>query len=150
MRADRLLKLADYLDNKVPSSRWDYENYGYPLNCGTVGCAVGHCVDAFPDQWSWIHISEWSPRLIENSSRLTGQDVRKFFEIDEYDYGFLFEPYNRQNPLSPKATQKVVAAHIRKYVADKQVESCPMCNGKGKVQITEEVSHESRQTVKVS
>lgn len=65
--AERLLKLADFLDNVVPKERWDFSTVfnsnSQPLGaiidkarnpdafeCGSVGCALGWTPKCFPNE----------------------------------------------------------------------------------------------------
>ena len=68
MNVDKVLKLADFLDN-LPEKYWDFgkimacdelyfeetvsHNFQEEPNCGAVGCAVGWAPAAFPDELMW-------------------------------------------------------------------------------------------------
>ena len=41
MRADRLLKLADFLETSVTDEQFDLSDYWKLNTCGSVGCALG-------------------------------------------------------------------------------------------------------------
>jgi hypothetical protein len=52
MRADRLLKLADFLENKVTDRQFDLNDFWKNSPCGSVGCALGWggvCFKGDPD-----------------------------------------------------------------------------------------------------
>lgn len=136
MNAKRLLKLADFLDT-LPRQKFDYSVFtrqgGKPMrealkagktDCGTAGCAVGWMPVVFPRAVCWLDKPTWKSDLtvaLRSDHDITHMEVaEQYFGLDEREALCLFDPFN--NDLSPEATPKQVARHIRKFVARKQRE----------------------------
>lgn len=160
MRADRLLHLAWYLENKVNDVGFDFSTYWRSGSCGTVGCAIGYCPQAFPGHWEYRTYSSpvirnygfLKPHLIteeETEETLTHTEI--FFDIPNEDTHYLFDPYSHHSnfvkgkcPLGPYSTRQEVAKNIRDFVKknsptlDHNLATCPMCDGKGKVEVKKE------------
>lgn len=73
MRADRLLKLADFIENVVPTERWNFQQFfrspveineeiikaasdPNAFNCGSVGCALGWAPKCFPEDLKYMEV----------------------------------------------------------------------------------------------
>lgn len=130
MRADRLLKLADFLET-VP--RRSFKMTGWierdaskpegnkPGQCGFSGCAVGWAVHA--QLFAGLGFSGGMPVY---NGRTNWNAVVELFEFEkspDSEFGsddayhlFYDEAYTSGNPIP-----KTVAKRIRKFVKDKQV-----------------------------
>lgn len=112
MRADRLLKLADYLET-VPRDRFDMTDWSnMKTGCGFSGCAIG-----------WAHHGKLFPGLAIRKKASDSFSVLHYrgethldaaallFKIDSDSADDLFGP-------AQIATPKQVAKRIRKFVRD--------------------------------
>ena len=135
MRADRLLRLAEHLENGRPGGhrRFDFalahEGTATEKHCGSVGCALGDCLAIWPED---SRVREWFVGGVpirqvrsERAYYATAYPhcvtrAANFFEISKDDAGGLFLPeaarWWRPGRLSDRATAKRVAASIRAYV----------------------------------
>lgn len=123
MNAERLLKLADHLENgKLGHDRFDFGIYNYQENCGSSGCALGECPTLFPEDWMFV--SGVYPQLISLTRRKASprRDAKIYFDISEGAAGHLFYP-DEQNTkkyggadLEFFATKEQVASNIREFV----------------------------------
>jgi hypothetical protein len=134
---ERLLKLAQHLRHGVlghAQFHFMYINadaYGIELTengCGTMGCAMGECPTAFPEEWHWV---DGVPRLVNctDPPRMgcyRWMDVRKhaceFFEIATLQAEHLFLPRSQRIDLyggqwlRKDATKEQVADNIEAFV----------------------------------
>lgn len=144
-RPDRLLKLAEFLEERVPTRAFDYgvvvhfgehtdpmkviENEG---KCGTQACAMGWMPAVFPRTFKWSTgygtIAPGAEGQVQN--RINGQvdwyAMTDFFGISMDEAHFLFMPEwwgsitladkRYSNDLPSKARAKTVARHIRRFV----------------------------------
>jgi hypothetical protein len=134
MNKERLLKLADFLD-ELDDSKFNFshviEKYDTENNCGTVCCAMGWVPVVFPDIVKWCGGDDvYNPNNVEliNVSGFSNYvDVAKLlFDIPREDASSLFTPklqdkiigkYECDLPIvDHDATPDEVANLIRKYV----------------------------------
>lgn len=141
MHADRLLKLADFLDT-LPPERFNYSHWvgnawgGKPdLSCGTTACALGWAT-AIPEfQAMGLCLQrdgygEVCVTLGEDVSDCEGAEhsflaAKKLFGITFRQAEFLFRPDEELGGCdwtAPGVNAKAqdVATHIRRFVAAKQ------------------------------
>lgn len=118
MRADRLLKLADFLDT-VDEEKFDYGVWGrindmgnfepqagtsisteelLKANCNTSACALGWCPTVWPEEWTNAVTHNWDntryelePMLKSSGARLE-EGAREFFEISQNIIDTIFYP----------------------------------------------------------
>lgn len=127
MRADRLLKLADFLD-ALPEEKFDFATIakegGKPmlealaaghLKCGTVGCAIGWMPAIWPDELHWTEAYKGSLDVTDGKANFNFTAAAEFFEIRPEQADYLFMP--GYSDLDEFATPADVAAHIRRFVA---------------------------------
>jgi hypothetical protein len=130
IHAERLLKLADHLENgKMGHKEFDFAKYNRgPLDdngCGTAGCAMGECPFVFPDDFTFAlpHGDvTLKTHLFSSSTLLSGMI---FFDIRNDEYSYLFNPRGKHdvlgnNNLTQLSTKEEVAQNIRDFVAYKQ------------------------------
>lgn len=148
MHAERLLRLADFLDT-LPSYRFKFDQWvgfdwkGAPdLSCGTTACALGWAT-TIPEfrELGLILVRENNgdsyPALKDSQSLRLMQEgygsewqciataAEHIFGITAADTRRLFMPVyetreGRVGRLGPEASPKQVAEHIRKFVREKQ------------------------------
>jgi len=126
MNKDRLLKLAAHIiSDKVGHKEFNFNHYNTGFvdaifnTCGTSGCAIGECPIAFPDEWLF---SIGGMPILSSGHYGTEFSARKFFDLSEGDYEFLFLPntygvtykFNKFG-LPPTATAKMVSDRIIEY-----------------------------------
>lgn len=128
--ANRLLKLADYLDTKVPAKAFNMETWldrapedqdvKNPLphalkepNCGTTACALGWAVNVFPRTLTFTRWDDVVFRDEEESEEVYSRDtIRRFFGIeDDEAIDRLF--------YGDQCTPKQKARQIRKFVKER-------------------------------
>ncbi len=130
----RLLKLAKHLENgKLGHEKFDFREYNMsrnnipvPNKCGYMGCAIGECPIAFPNEWKF---GNYGPILIsKNDLELnTFNNSLIFFNIINKEFIHLFIPshenLNNQyidlyggKVLFGDATKEEVASNIREFV----------------------------------
>lgn len=128
----RLLHLANKLD-RLPAQRFYYGKWvgdgwqGRPdLSCGTTGCALGWA--ATVRSWglrlrrygsgAYVGLKgrEYSPIYSPNTTSLNSAEVA--FGITHDEAYRLFIPGLDADALGPDATAGMVAAHIRRFVAE--------------------------------
>lgn len=147
MYTKRMLKLADFLD-ELPRQKFDFrviftQGTKPPLEalragahrCGTVGCAIGWMPAVFPRDVKW---SSWADRDVAQGVclRSAAQEIdfeaaAVFFGLDIKESEYLFSPNGSmmksdeiiEHRIGGAATPKQVAAHIRRFVAQKQAEA---------------------------
>ncbi len=140
MHADRLLKLAEVLDN-VPVEKFDFGSWGkfnskgnFDLSCGSTACAIGWAstIPEFQELGlkicyannsgvrvpAYFRTALWRPLF---QGRVDFDAVAELFDISPGDAWILFAPasdnYESEDGfLSEDATPQQVAAHIRAYV----------------------------------
>lgn len=128
MNKERLLKLADHLENgELAHKVFDYSTYNstpgeyLDINvCGTAGCAIGELPAVWPGVFVWYGSTILK---IGNHYSSTGGSARSWFDLNNHEYEFLFIPSELQsmesmaiNPLGKTATKEQVAQHIRRFV----------------------------------
>lgn len=140
IHADRLLKLADFLDTKVREENFNMQTYVSSLeftthtengraalkrvlgkqlpHCGTIACALGYCPIVFPDEWDYSPFGQ--VRLINRVP--DGNCAEHFFDLEPEDddeedseWGYLFAMVHNR-------TAKEEAQVIRGFVARKLAE----------------------------
>ena len=128
MNKQRMLKLADFLDN-LPTKKFDFSIfrdrddtavYTPPEKCGAVGCAIGWMPTVFPRVCkSWMGSKMKNGYTVKPG--LWFDDAAKVLDIDYNDCDNLFSPGGcvpglRPTALSENTTPKKVAARIRQFV----------------------------------
>ena len=137
MEKDRLLKLAEHLENGRPGGHVEFYFGDWhrplppderatpqePTHCGTLGCAVGECPVLWPEEWAFI---DGYPRLrsVLGISSVIGS-AASFFGINIEDTVCLFTPGEYRwwwepitaSVLRSTASAEDVAESIRMYVA---------------------------------
>lgn len=109
MNKERLLKLADHLDNGVlKHDKFNFKlltTLGRTDNvCGTQGCALGECPVAFPDEWEYRFMIDQgiagailpiTKDFNSTSSKTPSFEAAEtFFDITESESNVLFVPSN--------------------------------------------------------
>lgn len=90
MRADRLLKLADFLENEVSDKQFNLNNYWNYNGCGAVGCALGWggiCFKDDPDVE--LTVSNRPTIQTEHQEYFIENDL-EFFGLNVDEAGYLF------------------------------------------------------------
>lgn len=122
----RLLKLAEFLETKVPRKHFDIQTLSTTGNvaelrsaltgggshyCGTAACGLGWCPVLFPRAWK-MNVSEQP--VLRDSAHYDEPflDADRFFQIEPEESAFLFAGYHTDN-----TTPKRLAAKIRRFVA---------------------------------
>jgi hypothetical protein len=131
MHKERLLKLADYLDQLSTLERWDFQEFARSEPaCGTVGCAIGQFPFIWPEEFTLKPDTLYTFRVCRPSDVVEYRPLANFtgtlgwhrelaaewFQINNCTVEGLFmsagfydkEPYN--------VTPADVAAMIRCYV----------------------------------
>jgi len=119
MNADKLLKLADGLENYVKDEWWNFSSFwqpGFPEQvCGTAACAIG---------WAPALMDDPRLKFFNNTIHLDGKPIvpydvgRKYFDIPQRHSERLFEyAFDYQKVYLRDVTRHEVAAKIREYVA---------------------------------
>ncbi len=126
MNAERLLKLADHLENgKLGHEVFDFGQYNAgDMNkngCGTNGCAIGECPIVFPEDWEFRGLV---PKLIAMPTWDATDSGQFYFDITLDQYKHLFIPECQIEEyggieLYENATKEQVAANIREFVKRK-------------------------------
>jgi hypothetical protein len=119
---NRLLKLADFLETKVPRKQFNMDVWKFEDACGTVGCALGWgcSIPSFRKAglklvWDSEHISAH----VKYGDERIGEDAAEdFFHIELKEAEDLF--LDLYGDKSPNETPKQVAKRIRKFVKEKQ------------------------------
>lgn len=122
MNKERLLKLAEHLEHgELSVDQFDFAVYrAHIQGCGTAGCALGECQDLFGEEF----FKSAKPGLDIFLRAACG-----FFDLTIKEARNLFYP-KCQDPaahgggvqiLKETATREEVAAHIRSFVANKEI-----------------------------
>lgn len=130
MRTDRLEKLASYLDN-LPNKNFNFLVVRQRTQYGTVGCAMGHLPEVFPDDWQpngvsvepkWIKV-DWTVSDYQPPPELANY-VAEFFDMSVLDVYQIFygetDPdtgYYLYTPTIANITPQMVARAIRDLIA---------------------------------
>lgn len=139
MNAERLLKLADHLENgKLGHKKFDFSAYhadefGHyykePENCGHLGCAIGECPVVFPEDWGFgLDCGLDYVPLLLNGEGFGDPELSSmnFFGLTWEEHMHLFNPCAQDTDayggvdLAGDATKEQVASNIRAFVAKKQ------------------------------
>lgn len=128
MHAERLLKLALHLEfGKLGHKKFNFAmlNDSHGPVCGTMGCALGECPIAFPEDWTFEKNGDPVMKALSTSSATSSMT---YFGIDTDEDDHLFYP-GQQDPcryggekLDANATKEEVAANIRAFVFKRQQE----------------------------
>lgn len=78
MKKQRLLKLADHLENNVMDHEFDMKEW----KCGTTACAVGHAASIPSFQRAGL-------KLVSYRMKVSGDGYKAFCPIYKGDYGYL-------------------------------------------------------------
>jgi len=145
MNTERLLKLADFLDDLAPE-KFDFSRVIH--RCGTVGCAIGWTATVFPelvglsileeqdhsdekDQYTWKTGVKW---LGTENPGWAGHNyawvAEKLFDISMQEGFKLFtcdqrRQWTAESSLDALATPKEVAQSIRQFIAWKSPVAVP-------------------------
>ena len=136
---ERLLKLADFLETRVPEANFDLSRFAESNNdnsieeqssfekdllegkCGAVACAIGWCPIVFPEDFMYINDLWHMPDIVHiGSSYKNFSAAREFFNLHGNEVSFLFDWEGwelKENDPSP--TPKEVAERIRYFVNSK-------------------------------
>lgn len=108
----RLMKLSNFLAT-LPPEKFNYRSVSN--SCGTVACAMGWTPVVFPKLITFKYLKsqrgEWTGILFR---------AAKMFNITRQEAQYLFNPWERSNPLTGGATPYQVAKHIAKFVEAKK------------------------------
>ena len=156
MRADRLLRLADYLEKNVPNKNFDYKIFlRTGTECGTIGCSWGWCPNVFPEVNWVVKDDRYGATLVylagkreagfgslEYSDQDSRYSIMQFFDIKMGDAEYLFYNQSLLDTLSSGNMRTRAITLIRDFVNQKHSEhenetNCPMCEGKGKIEVKE-------------
>lgn len=132
---ERLLKLADYLENQAKDERFDLsliaetnEQCEFPSKtaCGTAACAIGHMPQVFPKHCKY-QVPFWEDGYREDhriSLEVVGKGkldnksdfslAEEFFNITSEQADYLFQP----DSYGERKGRKTVAKRIRMLVRD--------------------------------
>jgi hypothetical protein len=94
MRIDRLKQLYEHVA-KLPDELWDFSRtVSKIIDCGTVGCALGHCPEIWPEVWSIKIYESFVPGVFGGTLLYRGVPDSlsgcKFFELNNTDEEYLF------------------------------------------------------------
>lgn len=116
MHADRLTKLADFLETSVEETNFKMYTWGEKWHCGTTYCACGWATQIFWDEGfrgEWVRDTGilWINYTSDEGSFEGWEAVREFFDLDvkESHHLFLDEKYD-----TPSKTN--VVERIRNFV----------------------------------
>lgn len=123
MRADRLLRLADWLD-RVDPERFYMCTWAQKDECGTTACAMGHACD-IPEFKALGLRLDWSQRVAHVSfpgptdTRVVDMSAaQRLFDIEEVQAMYLFASETEAGDTRADETPKDVAKRIRELVAN--------------------------------
>ncbi len=131
--AQRLLKLARFLQERVPDEMFDYSDVCWmpeqilPQDalkhpCGTTACALGFLPVVFPRSLKYVLSNSGKYAGITLTNNQTGatwhsfKAAAQFFGISDYHANYLFDPSD--NNLGMDASRQTVAAHIEDFVVE--------------------------------
>ena len=125
MEKKKLLKLADFLETKIPKRGWknwfnltEWAQAGWvEKECGTTACAMGWATICFPRSDLRLTIHELSyGKVVELQYKgyMGFCAAAKFFNIGENQAEFLFSEWAYLNEAGASPT--VVAKRIREFV----------------------------------
>ena len=133
MNKERLLLLAEFLENEVSESRWNYRRIvggnwgGAPdLSCGTTACALGWATTIPELRDAGLRLFLFTATPVKDLAYpclyLDGTKIFeaacKVFGITMNEANFLFNPSDQDSETpSPDASAAEVAQHIRAFVA---------------------------------
>ena len=114
MKKKRLLKLANFLEHKVPEARFNMrvwfggekDKKFSQHECGTTACALGWATVVFPKD---LQHSDWDNPIHVASGRRGFNAAKIFFELSIEQVYFLFD--------ASEGSPTDVAARIRRMVA---------------------------------
>lgn len=116
MYRDRLLALAEHLEYGTLGIGWNFTTL--ITDCGTAGCALGHCPDLWPRDWKTVkdklgrHILTFTGNCdIETGNCDIETGASEFFGINADDVNTLFFRNSWRNV--PKLD---IVKRIRSYV----------------------------------
>lgn len=124
MNKQRMLKLADFLDN-LPPKKFDFGSFRGEgaASCGTIGCAIGWMPSVFPRVCkSWVGEKvEGGYTLSDDVQLYEFDEAAEVLDIDVDHCRDLFTPTENLTELKPQflpvsATPKQVAKRIRQFV----------------------------------
>ena len=126
MDAEKLLRLANGLENYVRDEWWNYGKFfslGFPTHtCGSVACAVGWSVPIMDDPRLQFkeHTYPAGYYITLDGNRLHPYELMmaKYFDIPYDDAESIFNDPDSYGKLYAEVTRNDVAAKIRKYVTD--------------------------------
>lgn len=127
MNKARLLHLAKHLRTSRGLGKFNFSTlFRRDPECGTMGCALGECAFAFPEDWQ---LHDRGMGLVIPCLRLfmgACESAQEFFDLEHYEVLHLFYEGNQQpvrfggQPLSPHATAEEVADGIEAFVKHKE------------------------------
>ena len=84
MNKDKLLQLADHIE-KLDDKLWNYSHYvDVVIDCGTVGCAIGHLPDLWPESWKIVDVGgEPFLKYLGRNHFLMSDCAAAFFDISD-------------------------------------------------------------------
>jgi hypothetical protein len=127
MDAEKLLKLADGLENYVKDKWWNYGRYydrGFPTQeCGSLACAIGWSVPIMNDPR--LRFDKPSDRCYCYSIYLDGKNdiynetiMAQYFDIPYEDAERIFNSPSSYGKSYDEVTRLDVAKMIREYVEE--------------------------------
>jgi hypothetical protein len=141
MNKERLLKLADHLENGVLGHiTFDFNTINSTVDhtpiidrdhpCGTNGCALGECPIAFPCEWIFIATErciipltkehKFHPNEINIGPEIF-RAAEVFFDISILDSAVLFMPYESFDEIEKDHTDKLGLDHLYSNATKEQV-----------------------------
>jgi hypothetical protein len=122
MHTKRLLKLADFLETKVPRKRFNMTDWSSVADfsaaqCDTAACAFGWAttIPSFRRAGLSSRNSVFGPSIVPSFNGLEGSDAaEEFFGLGSLAVDNLFYGHSYEKPPTPKQ----VAKRIRKLVKD--------------------------------
>lgn len=122
----RLIRIAQKLE-RLPRSRFYFGTWvggdwqGKPdLSCGTTACAMGWACTLPSFRKLGLKLDPWWREPVLNGNSHQSTIAKNLFGITSEEYSYLFTPI--ESGLSPLATPKQVARHIRNFVKEKRNE----------------------------
>lgn len=135
MNSERLLKLAEFLENNVPDEKFDMDlviqkckSVEDAKTCNSVCCAIGWTPHVFPDLVEYVRDTTEeevdskgypyiSLRLINGSEAMLDYltVAERLFDISSNGAEDLFNPWH---DADGRPTPQMVAKEIREYVAN--------------------------------
>jgi hypothetical protein len=121
IRLDRLERLANYLDTKVPATKFNILCWGTtdnPDDPEYVGCAAGYATLVFRQEGFHYKAAHSHPRIVVFDGKYSFEAIHAFFGIDQDDSYLIFTCQGGAgtNPHKAAANIRAVIARERRAI----------------------------------